>query len=152
MDETASLIEQHYKQIFGENYRFSTSDKTSCTNFVKLFGIDEVLTAIDIANSNCKLQKHDWRYISGILRMRKDERNDPVRSCANYAYYILNKKFGRDISYVCENLNIDNPKNLITNYVYRAVKNGFSTDEIISSAKSVFDFEEFCLSINKEAK
>lgn len=151
-DEAISIIEQHFVDIFGSYYYLYTSDKTSCANLCKKYGLDEVLNAIDIANSNGKLIKHDWRYIGGVLRMRQDEKVAPVKSCANYAYYILYKKFEDDMDDACGQFGIDTPKNLVSSYVYRASVNGLLPDDIIALARSVFSFNEFCQSCNKEVK
>lgn len=87
------MLEKKFQEHLGDSYLFNSSDKATLSRMIDQFGVDELITSIDIAISNNKLRRTFAPYLYGILRLRKIDIQDPITSAIYHAYNFAKKKY-----------------------------------------------------------
>lgn len=140
-DQTLELLATHWSK-HTTGFRLNETGKAELKKIIRLYPIDEIMTAMDISaenylafeNNKCTDESFELGFnkIVGILKMRKIERDDPDLAKLKHCHNILKKRvFAQSAKYHGLKL------------LQEAYNNGSTTDDLMNLVTSVRNWTEF---------
>lgn len=139
-----ALLEKKFKESIGDWFSFNTTDRSSLSRMIDEFGIDEIMTSIDIAISNNKLKKNFAPYLYGILRIRKIDIQDPVMSAIYHAYNSAKKKYYDEMYNVLKQFNTERDfKQFFFQHCKEYIEEGNKPEELLAIVAMCKNYQSF---------